>query len=605
MAEQKILSEAIRQQNYVDAMKAEGFEGGLVYAQSFLEGMRDLGYKNPGWAISELLDNGIQANASAIDLRFEFADKSDKKPTAIALIDNGVGMIPEMIAYAVRWGGSVRLNDRTGLGRFGYGLPSSCISMGRVYTVYSKSSGGEWHKVRVSIDDLAKAARKPGETERLLEPQRGEPPAWIISEPFAGSACPVDQLDSGTVVVIEELDRLPPGWVMAKSIKDKLLKHCGEVYRKTLVSDCAIWIDGAFCYPIDPLFLNGASLHYAENYVTAIEAETKVISVTTPSGRTGDVIIRASILPPDFGVIDPSDPKQTTKHHGNKRWSVFGKGELNGLIVLRAGRQIDVVQPSWTKFQNYDKYIKIELDFDPELDEMFSVTTSKQQIRFTEDLNTKLMSTGKNGGKLPDLIFDMRRTWEELNDERKRLRAALKTDVTEELASSAAMSKAEKVTGKRRVQTETDVETAEKNKAHEVTEQVKATGGDRAEIEEQVEARIAARKWDIEPKVIPDGVFYVPKRLGEQRRIHLNVEHPFYKLFEQNPQVQSALELLLFVLAKGEFDSGEEKRQFYENERLYWSQMLRAGLDALNDPQDYVDKQSSIMESIESAEDGA
>ena len=31
--------------------------------------------------------------------------------------------------------------------------------------------------------------------------------------------------------------------------------------------------------------------------------------------------------------------------------------------------------------------------------------------------------------------------------------------------------------------------------------------------------------------------------------------------------------------------------------------MLRVGLDALNDPQDYVDKQSSIMESIESAEE--
>ena len=54
MAEKKILSEAIRQQNYVDAMKAEGFESGLVYARSFMEGMRDLGYKTPGWAIAEL-----------------------------------------------------------------------------------------------------------------------------------------------------------------------------------------------------------------------------------------------------------------------------------------------------------------------------------------------------------------------------------------------------------------------------------------------------------------------------------------------------------------------------------------------------------------------
>lgn len=603
MTDKKVVSEAVRQKNYVDAMKAEGFEVGLVYARSFMEGMRDLGYKNPGWAIAELCDNGIQASASQIEVSFEFADKSDKKPTAIAIIDNGVGMIPEMISYAVRWGGSVRLNDRTGLGRFGYGLPSSSISMGRVYTVYSKSSGGEWHNVRVSIDDLAEAAGQPGETERLLEPRPGEPPAWIAVEPFAGSTCPVGELDSGTVIVIEDLDRLPPGWVMAKPLKDKLVKHFGEIYRKTL-SDCAIVVDGTTCEPIDPLFLDPACRFYSENSVSAIEAVNRVISVETPSGRRGDVIIRASILPPNFGLKDPDNPSQKAdKKNGNQRFSVFGRGDLNGFIVLRAGRQIDVVQPSWTKFQNYDNYIKIELDFDPELDEMFSVTTSKQQIRFTEDLTAKLMSPGAEGGQLVSLVKDMREEFKALNYQWALLKAAAKAKIVTQLPSGAAMEQAERVTGKRKVQTEADAETADKNKALEITEKVKATGADRAKIEEQVEARIKARKWDIEPKVIPDGVFYVPKRLGEQRRIHLNVEHPFYKVFEQNPEAQSALELLLFVLAKGEFDSGEEKRKFYENERLYWSQMLRVGLDALNDPQDYIDKQSSIMESIESAEE--
>ena len=34
----------------------------------------------------------------------------------------------------------------------------------------------------------------------------------------------------------------------------------------------------------------------------------------------------------------------------------------------------------WGKFQNNDRYINVEVDFDPELDELFSVTTSKQQI---------------------------------------------------------------------------------------------------------------------------------------------------------------------------------------------------------------------------------
>ena len=68
---------------------------------------------------------------------------------------------PEMIGYAVRWGGTDREGDRTGFGRYGYGMPSSLVSLGKRYTVYSKANGTKWHAVTVDIDELADAAGQP------------------------------------------------------------------------------------------------------------------------------------------------------------------------------------------------------------------------------------------------------------------------------------------------------------------------------------------------------------------------------------------------------------------------------------------------------------
>ena len=38
-------------------------------------------------------------------------------------MDNGHGMKPEMLPYAIAWGGTHRFNNRRGFGRYGFGLP--------------------------------------------------------------------------------------------------------------------------------------------------------------------------------------------------------------------------------------------------------------------------------------------------------------------------------------------------------------------------------------------------------------------------------------------------------------------------------------------------
>ncbi len=123
---------------------------------AFVRGIRDIGYKSTGTAFDELIDNGKQAGATDVHVIFGFeGGKSDKKPSEVAIIDNGHGMEPDMIRAAVTWGGTHRENDRAGFGRYGYGLPSSCVSTGRRYTVYSRQTKADWHAVTMGLDAIS------------------------------------------------------------------------------------------------------------------------------------------------------------------------------------------------------------------------------------------------------------------------------------------------------------------------------------------------------------------------------------------------------------------------------------------------------------------
>jgi hypothetical protein len=50
------------------------------------------------------------------------------EPLNLSVLDNGCGMDPTTLRQALRFGGSSRFNDRSGLGRFGIGLPNSSLS---------------------------------------------------------------------------------------------------------------------------------------------------------------------------------------------------------------------------------------------------------------------------------------------------------------------------------------------------------------------------------------------------------------------------------------------------------------------------------------------
>lgn len=600
-----------RQQQYIETQKKKGDRVGLVFAKAFLYGMRDIGYKSPGWAFCEMIDNAIQAGATTVEFRLGFAasNKSKAKPDMVAVVDNGGGMIPEMIGYAVRWGGSDRVGDRHGFGRYGFGLPSSAVSMSKRYTVYSKTKGdANWSAVTVDLDALADAAENVTNLEKLLAPRTAELPDWVLQYHTSDDAVNPTQIDvslleSGTIVVLEQLDRLREksgftkdnNWVMTKVVKGKLLDHFGLIYRHWL-HERRIVVDGVPAQAVDPLFLMPEARHYAETSVMAEQVYDHAFEVQPESGEAGVVRIRAAFLPPNFQWANPNDT--SSRPRNNKRAKIMKA--LNGLQVCREGRQIDCIQPEWTKYQVYDYNVKIEVDFDPVLDEFFGITTSKQQIVIEDSMWEKLKQSGKEAGGLRDLVSDMRKQYTESIQELDKTRE-VQLAPNQPRPSETAMEQAEKFRIRRPTPTDDKVAEAKKNVEDLVESIAKLSGKPRQEVEADVRKQINARSWHVRFDAVREGPFYWPKRLGAQKQIVINTAHPFYtKLYTQAPAIKSALEVLIFVLADGEIDAEGDREQFYRNERVHqWSKLLKDALDKLIDEDVIVDRISAAQEANE------
>lgn len=593
-----------RQRKYVETQKAKTKGLGVVFADAFLRGMRDIGYKNPAWAICELVDNSLQAAATSVSVRFGYdaGNKAKVKPDKIAICDDGNGMIPEMISYAVRWGGTDREGDRTGFGRYGYGLPSSSVSLAKRYTVYAKAPESDWHAVTVDIDELSAAAGDPEKTQELLSPKPASVPEWVIKAAKGDDKYDLAKAESGLVIVLEDLDRLNclNGWIRTDTLKAKLLQHLGVIYRH-FIPEKRLAVDGTVAQAVDPLFLMEHARLYDETSIRAERVESRTFEVESSTGEVGKIRIRASMLPPNFQGEDPNVYSEDSRGRKlNKRYEIMR--DYNGLLICRAGRQIDTISPRWTKFQNNDTNIKIEIDFDPALDEFFNVTTAKQQIVIEDEMWEKLRNDGKKGGALEKLVQDMRNR---LDDLRAQHKAASKNQENPESPrpSALAMEHTEKFKSNVSDPTPSQREEGVRNFEQAVNDQAQATGRHRDTVREELAERLAKKKWEVEFQAIPEGPFFRPFRLGEQKRLVINTDHPFYsRIYQAAPEAQYALEVLLFVLAERELDSVGDAEMFYKSERNKWSERLRHALAQLISEDSLKDKASSVAEYMHAAQ---
>lgn len=335
----------------------------IIALDKFIQATRDSGYKGTASAISELVDNAIQAQAKriAITVALTGGEASDAA-IEISILDDGIGMDPFTLRQALRFGGSTRFGDRTGLGRYGMGLPNASLSQARRVSVYTwqrdlfkPRATRESPAVFMSYLDVDEIAQ--GRMEEVPKPEL----IRFDAETFPGKC--------GTLVIWARCDRLDNRRV--STITRKIEAELARRFRHYIWNGLKISINGEVIRPFDPLYLHPQAL-IAGARQFGDELTYEICPDPASPATTGLVRVRFSELP----VHEWQSLSNETK-----RQRGISKG--SGVSVVRAGREVDY---GWffmgTKHrENYDDWWRCEVHFDPILDEAFGITHTKQQVR--------------------------------------------------------------------------------------------------------------------------------------------------------------------------------------------------------------------------------
>jgi Histidine kinase-, DNA gyrase B-, and HSP90-like ATPase len=567
----KSLPAVDRQKAYVASLQEQHFKFGLTVGTAFVRGIRDIGYKHTGTALDELIDNAYEAGASNVHVALNDDGTGRKNnATQIAVVDDGCGMIPEMIRVSMLWGGTDRENSRTGMGRFGYGLPSSCVSQGRRFEVYSVAEGGKLQMCVMDLDEIEAGKYTNGDGEIIMpEAQPATLPRFV--EDYVEANLPDGKFTHGTVVVIDKLDKLT--WKSINPLSDNLMEHFGVVYHK-LLAEFTLSVNGRPVQPIDPLFLTSGYRWYDLDADRAQALDPSRIEVKDKETRAvvGRITVRFSYMPPSFASIDKT--KGAVGKNANARFRVLK--EYNGFIIARMGRIIEVVRHyDTTTFMNNDRYIKIEIDFDASLDEYFNVPTSKQRV----DVADRVWEILKESGLLRALT--------QLRQKFKQAKAVLEGEHdkgdTEKRPSEQAMAEVEKLSAVVPMPVaQRQAERGRKRLAQEAEKRAVETGTTPEQAQREIEAELAGKPYKVAKRSIPGGAFFEVEQIGGTKVLWLNTSSRFFQEVHSGPAstpaVRAALEILLFSIGDRAMEGREELQAFYAHEIPEWSRKLEYAL---------------------------
>ncbi len=325
-------------------------------ADALIHSLRAFGY-DMATALADLIDNSVSAGARNIWLEFYW----DGGQSTVALVDDGQGMSEPELQNAMIPGSSSPLVERDpqDLGRFGLGLKTASFSQAKSLTVGSKQAG-HFSVRRWNLDYVSTTRQW-----RLL--QTG-------SETFYTRACPpIDNIQSGTVVFWESLDRVVSLNIDASDMKarqffyqriDAVSAHLAMVFHRYLKPDpgqraIKIWVQQREIKAWDP-FLTG-------------EPATRMLSEESLRLFGDTMNVRAYVLPHASKLRNDIHQKAA----GPKGWNA-----QQGFYVYRNRRLL--VAGSWLGLKNlrqeeHYKLARILIDIPNHMDDLWEIDVKKSR----------------------------------------------------------------------------------------------------------------------------------------------------------------------------------------------------------------------------------
>lgn len=364
---------------------AEVEDAPFIPADLAIQAMRDSGYKNTAYALAELVDNSVQAEADNCEIicleewRL-VGERSRKRLSQIAVLDDGNGMDAVVLRKSLQFGNGTRLNDRSGIGRFGMGLPNASISQAGRVDVWSWQNGPD-NALHTYLDVQEIRERKRKDVP-VPEP-RPVPAEWRERAREIGT--------SGTLVLWSRLGADRMTWKGAKATLRNTGWLLGRIHRRFVgAGTLSIRMLGgeqgsleeSFVQVNDPMYLTPAPhLPAPFNSEPMFEHLYDVdVDVEVEGGAVHKVSTRYSRAKQSTIDLAGNSARGDT---------AYGKDAADniGVSVMRAGREL-MLDRSWTiQYDPRDRWWGCEVEFPAELDEIFGVTNNKQAATVFNELS--------------------------------------------------------------------------------------------------------------------------------------------------------------------------------------------------------------------------
>ena len=635
MVSDALLSELERQEKYL-AQLPEDYEFPLFNARQAVESQRHSGYKDTAAASREIVDNAIEACATRVDVVFDTVKARNGKRlvSAVAFIDNGAGMSPEMARFALSWGGGTHFEDPQFIGRFGFGLPNSSINQTRRVEVYTRTASDQPF-TRAYLDITSPSAYGM----QFVPPEEQAPLPGFVRHYIDRNKLAIDH---GTVVVWVDPDRLT--YRSPAYLRDHLIDDFGVTYRYLLQRDghnvtdrhVQVIVEGTRVEAVDPLFLMPGARYYVppedngsqliedttlpvrfardpetgEKRLTLIENTTE-LAQDDPGTVISTIQVRIGRFPLGFAEFKAKD-----KEDRHRRFDI--RKTRRGMSFVRSGRELQTVDAfprsphdvasglgNWPLLQTYAYHWGIEVRFQPDLDEAFGITNDKQGVRPIEDFWRALVL------KESDKAVHREQRHQEKARKRKASDDATPGGSESPTPAEQAADAADVALGKRPRVPERHIPEARETAEQEAQQRAAREGTSVDEARDALERQARRRRSRVSYHDQEHGPFYEPAWRGSQLEVKINRRHPFYEVFYADllrlpggARAKAALVLVLLALARTEMTVEEADMElwFSAQRKHLWSPFLDTALRSLAQRLDSGDE-DEIIDDIFGAED--
>lgn len=571
-----------------------------------IQAIRDSRYHNTAYAIAELIDNSIEADAERVELlcmeQSEVVQsRMRQRVVEIAVLDNGTGMDARTLLDALKFGGGTRHRSARGIGKYGMGLPTSSMSQCTKVDVWTWQDGLQ-SVLHSSLD--AKAIESGDHEVPMPDSGTPIPERWTR----AGSDA-IYQHHSGTLVVWSNLDKVH--WKTARAVIENTAREVGRIHRHFIDADLTRIRTASFLVnrpdeseddnmvvANDPLYLMNPTSVPEEPWGNSPMFEQwgdPVHYLVTVGGREETISVTYSIVKPEALRTDT-----VTQNPGNTPRGKHARHNI-GVSVVREDREIvleDAFLREGGSAENpQNRWWGCEVSFRRSCDELFGVDHNKQMVaHFTQAAKTIARDDRPRQTVLDEMGVDDDVIYTIVSDIRDRTRAMMR-EIAQMFAQKRSVPSNKQ--GRRspeqkaaRTQTDADNEAigsgAEQktttDRYREVTAPEERQEGlaeffiesGRPESEARELARILVQdglSYQFSPDQLDGYQMFNVRSTQGVLHINLNTDHPIYDLIshledrldeegdESDPAYQAILALRLLISSWARMEDQTESRE--------------------------------------------